>query len=90
MRHLDTVLSGYCNNSFYRLILRENNIDTLPTKAFINFDAINFTSLQGNPMRNIDAEAFRDAKIKVYNCSQLINRSKWVRIVFFLNTFVNN
>jgi hypothetical protein len=47
------------------LLLRENNIDSLPTKAFANFDAINTTSLAGNPMRNIEAEAFRDAKIKV-------------------------
>jgi hypothetical protein len=51
--------------SIFRLILRENNIESLSTKAFANFDAINYTSLEGNPMRNIDAEAFRDAKIKV-------------------------
>ena len=50
-----------------RLILRENNIDALGSKSFVNFDAVNFTSLQGNPMRSIEAEAFRDAKIKVNN-----------------------
>jgi hypothetical protein len=31
----------------------------LPSKSFANFDRINYTSLEGSPIRSIGAAAFR-------------------------------
>ena len=45
-----------------RLYLMDNNIETLPTNSFANFEFINYTTLSGNPLRIIEEEAFK-AKI---------------------------
>jgi len=42
----------------------------------MNFDVINFTSLAGNPLRSIDSEAFRDAKIKVRQSLKSLSQDK--------------
>jgi Leucine-rich repeat (LRR) protein len=55
-----------------QLYLMENNIETLPSMSFANFDFINYTSLAGNPLRMIDDEAFRDAQIRRLDLSNCL------------------
>ena len=44
-----------------QLYLMDNNIETLPTNSFANFEFINYTTLSGNPLRIIEEEAFKVA-----------------------------
>ena len=57
-----------------RLYLMDNNIETLPTNSFANFEFINYTTLSGNPLRIIEEEAF---KAKIY----MIKFSEHERVV---------
>ena len=53
------------------LLLGENNLENITSRALQNFEYTNFTSLSGNPIRRIEADAFADTKIKnldVSNC----------------------
>ena len=52
-----------------RLYLMDNNIETLPTNSFANFEFINYTTLSGNPLRIIEEEAFK-AKIQIIKFSE--------------------
>ena len=52
-----------------QLYLMDNNIETLPTNSFANFEFINYTTLSGNPLRIIESEAFKVA------CQQFLNNS---------------
>ena len=56
----NSLLGGYSGNG------EGNEIDVLgkkyrglPSKSFTNFDRINYTSLEGSPIRTIGAAAFR-------------------------------
>ena len=56
----NALLGGYSNNG------EGSDIDVhgkkyrgLPSKSFTNFDRINYTSLEGSPIRSIGAAAFR-------------------------------
>ena len=54
-----------------KLLLRENNIRILPKYAFRNFNWVNLTSLQGNPLHIIENNAFLDSgmrDIQLNNC----------------------
>lgn len=54
-----------------QLYLRENHIEKLASKAFANFEFVNFTSLSGNPLRVIEDDAFANAQIRkldISNC----------------------
>ena len=58
-----------------QLYLRENNILTLTSNSFANFEFINFTSLAGNPLRTIQDEAFKDAQMKKLDLSNCLLHS---------------
>lgn len=58
-----------------QLYLQDNNIHSLPTSSFTNFEFINFTSLAGNPMRVIEDEAFKDVQIKRLDLSNCLLHS---------------
>lgn len=46
------------------LHLEFNAIETIPTSAFSNFDVVNVTFLDGNPLNYLEDEAFKPAKIR--------------------------
>ncbi|KAG1661668.1 Chaoptin [Nymphon striatum] len=52
------------------LILSNNEIEKLSPFAFQNFDNVNKTFLNNNPLTFIDKDAFKDAKIKEIHASE--------------------
>lgn len=50
--------------SLNTLRLDFNEIESIPTSAFSNFDVLNITFLDGNPITYIGDEAFRFVKIR--------------------------
>ena len=56
----NSLLGGYTGNSGTAEIDGlGKTFRGLPSKSFTNFDLINYTSLEGSPIRAIGAEAFR-------------------------------
>ena len=48
----------------------------LDKNAFNNFNLINYTSVRGNPIRNITADAFKNAEIKWLDLSHCLVRKR--------------
>ena len=56
----NALLGGYSNNGDGSDIdVHGKKYRGLPSKSFTNFDRINFTSLEGSPIRSIGPAAFR-------------------------------
>ena len=55
-----------------RLFLRDNMFKKLDKNAFNNFNLINYTSVRGSPIRNISADAFKNAEIKWLDLSHCL------------------
>ena len=88
----NSLLGGYSNNG------EGSDIDVhgkryrgLPSKSFTNFDRINYTSLEGSPIRSIGPAAFRYNKINHFwlNIFMSIGYLKWMFIYFKLYFIVN-
>lgn len=47
-----------------RLHLEFNHIEEIPTASFANFDVVNITYLDGNPLRMLGDRAFESARIR--------------------------